>query len=94
MHIPLFLIDKVIKKYVDHKISGDQDPLKDTSEVQQFKSPHIGNPLHHVKNKILKLFKEFCKESFSIKLVFDSFKIKNYCSYKYPIPDDFKYFLV
>ena len=33
MHIPLFLIDKVIKKYVDHKISGDQDPLKDTSEV-------------------------------------------------------------
>ena len=42
----------------------------------------------------MKLFKEFCKESFSIKLVFDSFKIKNYCSYKYPIPDDFKYFLV
>ena len=30
---PLFLIDKVIKKYVDHKISGDQDPLKDTYEV-------------------------------------------------------------
>ena len=29
-----------------------------------------------------------------MKLVFSSFKIKNYFSYKDPIPDDLKYFLV
>ena len=29
-----------------------------------------------------------------MKLIFTSFKIKNYFSYKDPIPDDWKYFLV
>ena len=37
---------------------------------------------------------EFCKETFNIKLVFTSFKIRNYFSYKDPIPDDLKSFLV
>ena len=45
---------------------------------------------HNIKNKLSKLCKEFCKEYFNIKLVFNSFKIKNYFSYKDPIPDDFK----
>ena len=34
------------------------------------------------------------KENFNIKLIFNSFKIKNYCSYKDPIPNDFKSFLI
>ena len=42
----------------------------------------------------MKLCKEFCKENFNIKLVFTSFKIKNYFSYKDPIADDLKSFLV
>ena len=42
----------------------------------------------------MKLCKEFCKENFNIQLVFTSFKIKNYFSYKDPIPDDLKSFLV
>ena len=37
---------------------------------------------------------EFCKENFNIKLVFNSFKIKNYSWYKDPIPNDLKSFLV
>ena len=41
----------------------------------------------------MKLCKEFCKENFNIKQVFNSFKIKNYFSYKDPIPDDLKSFL-
>ena len=41
-----------------------------------------------------KLCKEFCKENSNIKLVSNSFKIKNYFSYKYPIPNDLKSFLV
>ena len=48
---------------------------------------------HHTKNKLSKLCKEFCKEKFNIKLVFISFKIKNYFSYKDPILDDLKSFL-
>ena len=42
----------------------------------------------------MKLWKELCKENFNIKLVLSSFKIKNYFSYKDPIPDDLKSFLV
>ena len=50
--------------------------------------------MHHVKNKLSKLYKEFCKEKFNIILVFNSFEIKSYFSYKDPIPDDLKFFLV
>ena len=91
---PPFLIDKVIKKYLNYKFSSNQNQLKDTPDVHYFKLPYIGNPSHHIKNKLSKLCKEFCKENFNIKLVFNSFKIKNYLSYKDPIPDDLKYFLV
>ena len=91
---PPFLIDKVIKKHLDYKISSNQNQLKDTSDVHYFKLPYIGYLSHHIKNKLSKLFKEFCKENFNIKLVFDSFKVKNYFSYKDRIPDDLKSFLV
>ena len=47
-----------------------------------------------MKNKLSKLCKEFFKENFNIKLVATSFKIKNYFSYKNPISDDLKSFLV
>ena len=47
-----------------------------------------------MKNKLSKLCKEVCKENFNIKLVFNSFKIKNYFSYKDWIPDDLKSFQV
>ena len=89
-----FLIDKVTKKYLDHKLSSNQNQLKETSNVYNFKLPHIGNPSHHIKNKLSKLWKEFRKENVNIKLVFNSFKIKSYFSYKDPIPDDLKSFLV
>ena len=91
---PPFLIDKVIKKYLDYKFSSNQNQLKDKSDVQYFKLPYIGNLSHHIKNKLSKLCKEFCKENFKIKLVFISLKIKNYFSYKDPIPNDLKSFLV
>ena len=91
---PPSLIDKVIKKYLDYKFSSNQNQLKDTPDAHYFRLPYIGNLSHHIKNKLLKLCKEFCKENFNIKLVFNSFKIKNYFSYEDPIPDDLKSFLV
>ena len=74
--------------------SSNQNQLKDKSDVHYFKLPYISNLSHHIKNKLSKLCKEFCKENFNIKLVFNSFKIKNYFSYKDPIPNDLKSFLV
>ena len=89
-----FLIEKVIKKYLYYKCSSNQTQLKDKSDIHYFKLPYICNLSHHIKNKLLKLSKEFCEENFNIKLVFSSFKIKNYFSYKGPTPNNLKSFLV
>ena len=86
-----FLIDKVINKYLVYKFSSNQNQLKDKSDSPYFKLPYIGNLSHHIK---IKLCKEFCKENFNIKPIFNSFKIKNYFTYKDPIPNDLKSFLV
>ena len=80
--------------YLDYKFSSNQNQLKEKSEVHYFKLPCIGNLLHHIKIKLLKLCKEFCKENFKIKLVFNSFKIKNYFWYRDPVPNDLRSFLV
>ena len=74
---PPSLIDKVIKKYLHYEFSSNQNHLKDTPEVHYYKLPYIGNLSHHIKKKLSKLCKEFCKENFNIKLAFNSFKIKN-----------------
>ena len=67
---PLFLIDKVIKKYLDYKLSSKQNQLKNKPDVHYFKLPYINNLSHHIKNKLLKLCKEFCKENFNINASF------------------------
>ena len=58
---PPFLIDKVIKKYLDYEFSSDQNQLEDKSDVHYFKLPYISNFSHHIKVKLSKLCKEFCK---------------------------------
>ena len=63
---PPFLIDKVIKKYLDYKFSSNQNQLKDKSDIHYFKLPYIGNLSHHIKNKLPKLCKEFCKENLTL----------------------------
>ena len=54
---PPFSIDKVIKKYPNHKFSSNQNQLKDTSDIYYFKLPYIGNLSHNIKNKLSKLCK-------------------------------------
>ena len=88
------LINKVIKNDLEYKFSINLNQWKDKSDVHYLKLPYMTNLSCHIKNKLSKLRKEFCKESFNIKLVFSSFKIKNYFSYKDPIPNDLKSFLV
>ena len=89
-----FLIDKVIKMYLDYRFSSNQNQLKDKSNVHYFKLPYIGNLSHHIKKKLSKLCKDIRKENLDIKLVFNSFQIKNHFSYKDTIPNDLKSFLV
>ena len=90
----MHILHKVIEKYIDYKFSSNQNQLKDKSDIRYFKLPYIGNRSHNIKNKLSKLCKMFCKENFNIKLDFNSFKIKNYFSYKDPISHDLKSFLV
>ena len=73
--------------------SSSQNQLKDISDVYYFKLPYIGSLLHHIKNKTLKLCKEFCKENFNNE-IFNSLKVNNYFSYKDQITDDLKFFPV
>ena len=73
---PPFLINKVIKKYLDYKFFSNQDQLKDKSDIYHFKLPYIGNLSHYIKNKILKLCKEFCKEIFTLSQLFIHSKLK------------------
>ena len=91
---PPVSVNKVIKKYLDCKFSSNQNQLKDKSDVHYYKLPYIGNLSHHIKNKLSKLCKAFCKENFNIQLVFSSFKIKKYFAYKDSIPNDLKSFKV
>ena len=74
-----------------HQILSD---LKDKSNSNYLKLPYIGNLSHHIKMKLSKLWKEFCKENFNIKQVFNSFKIKDNFLYQDPILSDMKFFLV
>ena len=83
-------MDKVIRKYLGYKFSRNQNQLKDKSDVHYFKLPYIGNLSHHLKNKLSKLWKEFCKEDFNVKLVFNLFKIKNHFPNKDPILNNLK----
>ena len=44
-----FLINKVIKKYLDYKFSSSQNQLKDKFDIHYFKLPYIGNLSHNIK---------------------------------------------
>ena len=54
-------------KYLNVKFSSNQNQFKDTSDFYYFKLSYIGNLSHHIKNKLSKLCKEFCKEKVNIK---------------------------
>ena len=59
---PPFIINKVIKKYLNHMFSSNKNQLKGTSDVYYFKLPYISNLSHHIKNKLPKLAKKFVKK--------------------------------
>ena len=63
---PPFLIDKVIKMYLDYKFSSIQNQLKDKSDVHHFKLPYIGNFSHHIKTNVRNFANSFVKKTLTI----------------------------
>ena len=49
---PPFLINKVIKKYLDYKLFSNQNQLKDKYDAHYFKLSYINNLLHLIKSKL------------------------------------------
>ena len=74
---PPFLIEKVIKKYLDYKFSSNQNQLKDKSDIHYFKLPYIGNLSHHIKKKNFRNFaKSFVKKILTLHLFSIRSKLK------------------
>ena len=80
--------------------------LKQNSNVKMSTNSSTGNRKYFayvtVSQRVIKFYssqntklcKDLCKENFNITVVFNSFKIKSYFSYKNAIPDDLKSFVV
>ena len=47
-------MDRVIKKYLNHKFSSYQNQLKNTSDVYYFKLSYIGNLSQYIEKKVCK----------------------------------------
>ena len=59
-----------------------------------FKLPYVGEFSGIAKNRIIKLYKWFCKPEKQIRLVFSISKIRDYFSTKDPIPECFRSFVI
>ena len=89
---PAFVIDNVVKRYQD-KVKNNQHSSDSSTvnagNVRYFKLPFIGQFSTVTQSKINILCKRFCKD-LNIKLVFTSFKIKNFFQNKDTIPMSLK----
>ena len=93
------VIDNTVKQYLkknSNTINGSSNALSQNNSInfRYFKLPYIGNfsKLADIKFKTL-VCKNLCSD-FKIKLVFSSFKIKNFFTFKDPIPDVLKSYVV
>ena len=88
---PAFVIDNVVKRYhskniqIKHSSGLNAKDAIDSKDVRYFKLPFIGQFSKVTQFKINNLCKRFCKD-LNIKLIFTSFKIKNFFPNKDAIP--------
>ena len=74
---PPFLINKVIKNYLDYKFSSNQTQLKDKSDVHYFVGNHISATFHIIsKINFRKLAKSFVKKILALGLFLVHSKLK------------------
>ena len=91
---PIYIINKNIKEYLDRKHKTSTETNKNDKLVTYFKLPYLGKFSKQASIKIKNMIKQYCKEELTIKIVFTSFKIKNYFSYKTKTPFNLNSFLV
>ena len=96
---PLDLLNKTCKNYLDKKFqsrierNAQEREENEPPRVRYFKLPYIGKFSDSAQKKINFLSKKFCKNS-KIKLVFTTFKTKNYFSSKDRFPSNLSSYVV
>ena len=90
---PSFILDKIIKAYIDKIRYRNNKVLSEVNKLRYFKLPYIDKYSEQVQKKITKLCKQYCKENI-VKSVFISFKISNYFSVRDATPYFLMSFLV
>ena len=90
---PPFILDKIIKTYIDKIHYNNNNISSEVNKLRSFKLPYISKYSEQVQKKITKLCKQYYKEN-NVKIVFTSFKISNYSSAKDATPYFLKSFLV
>ena len=87
---PKQFFERNVKKYLNHKFSGDKKDKEKTSERRYFRLPYLGKKSAIAKIRIMRLFKQFCKPDKGIRLVFNISKVRDYFSTKDLYPNCFK----
>ena len=90
---PPFILDKIIKAYIDKIRYNNNKVSSEVNKLRYFKLPYIGKYSEQAQKKITRLCKQYCNEN-NVKIVFTSFKISNYFSVKDATPYFLKSFLV
>ena len=67
-------------------VHNNIEKKKREGNIYYFKLPFLGKFSEQIKRKIHKTVSKYCKEGLQIKIVFNSFKIKQYFSYKDSVP--------
>ena len=96
---PKHLIEKNIKTYLDKfHANKDNDNINNNNnnpnDTNFFTLPYVGKFSDQTKIKLNNLIRRFCKNDIKIKLVFTSFKIKQYFTSKDKIPFDLQSMIV
>ena len=93
---PSHFIDKISEQYLKTPRQNSNKNVSNNTEntnIHYLKLSYIGNYSRLTPIKIRQLYKRFCKD-LSIKLMFYTFKIKTFFSFKDPIPTALKSFVV
>ena len=93
---PSHFIDKISEQYLKTPRQNSNKNVSNNTEntnIHYLKLSYIGNYFRLTPIKIRQLYKRFCKD-LSIKLMFYTFKIKTFFSFKDPIPTALKSFVV
>ena len=86
---PEKVIDRNVKTFLDAKLSTS-DTEEQNVDTHYFKLPYVGDYSNYTKKRLNNMYKTFCNSDKSIRLIFNTTKIRDYFSTKDMIPNSFK----